>query len=380
VKEENNLLMQLLHDVRLGKEAIQAEADNLINERNEILTIKLDVVIHTFDKILSELPLGDKSVHPEHKNTHMMHQHKSDSVHSLMVNIARRCRSQKENHIMQVIDAIREAEESFLNNEDISIRISELKHLADNAGAQTKKQLAIGRGGGGGGGGGGDNKMEKLDKNGAEQAKYGYGHNSGVSFNLNSTSNVIAAMSFQQKTAETKLGYYKEENQRLVDELDDLKRKNKAILVANHAMHKTLDPSINGSRDSSGNSNSNSNSNKINTNFMARATIGGDHGEDLVQELAQPFLVVADTGWDSLPSTWKKTAMKCLVSQVTQRMKTHPRGRSIQAKEVSERAKRSCVHCEPSVAKELRPVHQLSARKAERSGEGGFGGSPPTQF
>ena len=123
VKSENTMLMQLLHDVRIGKETIQQEADLLINERNEISAIKLEETIHTFDKILSELPLGEKSTHQEHQTTHMVHQHKSDSVHTLMVNIARRCRAQQEKHIKELIEGIREAEESFLANEDISLKI-----------------------------------------------------------------------------------------------------------------------------------------------------------------------------------------------------------------------------------------------------------------
>ena len=152
VKNENTMLMQLLHDVRTGKETIQQEADLLINERNEIGAIKLEKMIETFDRVLSELPLGEKSTHDAHRNTHMIHQHKSDSVHTLMVNIARRCRAQQEKHIGALIEGIRDAEESFLNNEDISLKISELKHLADHSNhhmSSTASFVNSSKGGGG---------------------------------------------------------------------------------------------------------------------------------------------------------------------------------------------------------------------------------------
>ena len=52
--------MVLLSDVRVGKDKIKTEMERLSAERNEIKTLKMDNLVHHFEKTLSELPLGEK--------------------------------------------------------------------------------------------------------------------------------------------------------------------------------------------------------------------------------------------------------------------------------------------------------------------------------
>ena len=128
VKKENDTLMSLLQDVRKGKAKIQEEMDKVAEERNELMTLKMDNF--DFEKILSELPLGERGTFQGDAEP-IENQHKTYGVHSLMCSIARRGRAVQEETIQELVDAIKSTEEHFLKGGDITYKIEELQAMAN---------------------------------------------------------------------------------------------------------------------------------------------------------------------------------------------------------------------------------------------------------
>ena len=150
-KAENAVLVKLLHDVRAGKRIVQDEVNKLENERNGIKVSKMDGVANGFDRLLAEMPLGRKgSAGSAAGAVNFENQHKTDSIHALMCSIAKRCRARQETYISEVLDLIKEAEESFLAGGDIAHKINNLKLLGEGVLAGAGGAAHTGANGGGG--------------------------------------------------------------------------------------------------------------------------------------------------------------------------------------------------------------------------------------
>ena len=159
------MLMTLLHDIKVGKSAVQREVDALESERTEIRCLKMDHVAQHFEQTLAELPLGEHGHANSNAETSSSssssasttngaggaagaqnhhQQHKSDGIHAMLCKIARRCRSRQELYVQELLLRIRDAEESFIKGGDITLKINDLNAMADHIGDGTKMQGTMG--------------------------------------------------------------------------------------------------------------------------------------------------------------------------------------------------------------------------------------------
>lgn len=298
VKKETDTLMSLLHDVRLGKNRVQVQMDALTEERNEIKTLKMDNTVHRFERILSELPLGERGTYKRDAEP-LENQHRTDGVHSLMCSIARRARAAQERAIQELVAAIKATEEHFLKGGDITIKVHELKTMAE--GGYMHEDLEP------------DEEVSKKSESssgadmpnsrGSSSASRNpkrtsmFGLRKGISFKMNSTANVIAAMTNQQKEMDGKINELEEERDKWKLEYVNLRRKMMKMKVIN----------------------------AITKIGRAAASQNGQAAQINFQRSTDFVIPDGTKGWDSLPENWKIMAQKCLKNHIKTRMSQHAR-------------------------------------------------------
>ncbi|GMI06567.1 hypothetical protein TrVE_jg211 [Triparma verrucosa] len=308
VKKENDVLMSLLADVRSGKVKIKAEMEKLTAERNEIKTLKMDNIVHHFEKTLSELPLGERGNFARDHEP-IENQHKTDGVHSLMCSIARRARAIQEQAIKELVEAIRNTEETFLEGGDITMRIHDLKAMADGIGGHGGDDVSESTGGG-------DcshsprTNANTISSNGSVakgKRTSLFGTRKGVSFQMNSTANVIAAMTNQADEMDKRFEELEEEKEKWKAEFISLRRKMMKMNVINAITR------------------------------IGREAVNEKHTNGAPPQEADPLspgtteFVIPDgtKGWDSLPENWRKVALKALKHHIKKRASQHVRKREI---------------------------------------------------
>ncbi|GMH90826.1 hypothetical protein TL16_g11881, partial [Triparma laevis f. inornata] len=305
VKKENDVLMSLLSDVRTGKEKIKGEMEKLTAERNEIKTLKMDNIVHHFEKTLSELPLGERgNFSRDHEP--IENQHKTDGVHSLMCSIARRARAIQESAIKNLVEAIRNTEDTFLAGGDITTRIHDLKAMAEGIGGHGSEEVSdtVSHGG--------DSprmNASTISSNGsaskaAKNAKRTsvFGTRNGVSFQMNSTANVIAAMTNQAEEMDKRVEELEDEKEKWKSEFISLRRKMMKMNVIN-AITRIGREAVN----------------------EKHATNTKQDFNDLAPGTTEFVIPDGTKGWDSLPENWRKVALKSLKHHIKKRASQHVR-------------------------------------------------------
>jgi hypothetical protein len=308
VKLENNILMQLLHDTRLGKALLQMEMDKLTEERHEIASLKLEHLAHNFEKTLAHLPLGERGVHHTGGELPLETQHKSDGVHAMMCAIARRARAGQETAIQDLLKQIGEAEEFFAKGGDITLKLHELKSMAENVGhvyssqnepedKPTEVQDMPTKGAGGGKDSARNPSVASTGSTMRQQRQSTYGTNKGVSFSTNSTAHIISAMTSQQKEMDNKLAEAGEQRDHWKAEYESLKRKMTKMKVINAIT-------------------------KLTYGTHPKEKVGGAPSAGVKYD----FVLPADTqGWESLPDNWKRVGIRCLRQYVKEQCSNHVR-------------------------------------------------------
>ena len=150
-----------------------------------------------------------------------------------MCSIARRARAIQERAITELVSAIRETEETFIQGGDITHKIHDLKAMAEGVGGITGDE---------------DSKSKPTDEtgdmprmkasnssssSGKSKRTSLFGSRKGISFQMNSTANVIAAMTQQQDEMDKKIEELEEEKERWKSEFVSLRRKMMKMNVIN---------------------------------------------------------------------------------------------------------------------------------------------------
>ena len=142
-----------------------------------------------------------------------------------MCSIARRARAIQERDITELVDAIRETEQTFIQGGDITHNIHDLKAMAEGIGGfrgdDDGKSKTLDEGG--------DMPRMKASNSSSSSVKSKrtsmFGSRKGISFQMNSTANVIAAMTQQQDEMDKKMEELEGEKERWKTEFVSLRRK-----------------------------------------------------------------------------------------------------------------------------------------------------------
>ena len=229
-----------------------------------------------------------------------------------MCSIARRARAAQERAIQELVAAIRGTEEHFLQGGDITLKVHELKTMAeginntaeDTSGddeSTTKKSV--------------DSSSSSAadmpnNQNNPNQSRSAakrtsmFGLRKGISFKMNSTANVIAAMTNQQKEMDVTVRELEEEKDKWKQEYVSLRRKMMKMKVINAI-----------------------------TKIGRDAASQNGQAAQLNFQRSTDFVIPDGTkGWDSLPPKWKSMASRCLKQHIKTRMSEHVRTQWVEEK------------------------------------------------
>lgn len=268
--------------------------------------------MHHFERILSELPLGERGTFKRDAEP-LENQHRTDGVHSLMCSIARRARAAQERAIQELVAAIRGTEEHFLQGGDITLKVHELKTMAEGINNTAEDACTTS----------GDDESTKKSESSSSSAadmpnNQGPGQTSrnsakrtsmfglrkGISFKMNSTANVIAAMTNQQKEMDVVVRELEEEKDKWKQEYVCLRRKMMKMKVINAI-----------------------------TKIGRDAASQNGQASQLNFQRSTDFVIPDGTkGWDSLPPKWKSMASRCLKQHIKTRMSEHVRTQWVEEK------------------------------------------------
>mmetsp|Transcript_17424 Transcript_17424/g.35982 ORF Transcript_17424/g.35982 Transcript_17424/m.35982 type:complete len:303 (+) Transcript_17424:779-1687(+) len=130
-----------------------------------------------------------------------------------------------------------------------------------------------------------------------------FGLRKGISFKMNSTANVIAAMTNQQKEMDEKVHELEEEKDKWKQEYVSLRRKMMKMKVINAIT-------------------------KIGRDAISQ---NGDQTSQINFQRSTDFVIPDGTkGWDALPKNWKAMGSKCLKNHIRRRISEHVRTQWVQ--------------------------------------------------